>query len=329
MKALLLSAGLGTRLRPYTLQLPKPCIPFFGVPLSWYSLFLLDQVGCHDITVNLHHLPEKIQKLCRRPEVKKFKFQFSLEKEKPMGSGGALYYAKDKLAGSKSFFAINSDEVFIPSRRDILNNLVAHHQKTQSLATLLVTDHPDLRKTLKPIWIDKDGNIKGFGMSPPEGQVRPVHYTGCKIFSEDVLQLIPPGETHIFLETLVPAIAKGAVVNTVFDPCQWWETGDFQSFLKASGDVIEIMHRSPDKNYFKDVYAFLNKPYNLLTDVSGNRKVARDAAVILDREATDGIVFVDSDVRVSAKTQLKNALVNSGMSVEGPLADTMIFREDP
>lgn len=255
MKALLLSAGLGTRLRPHTLSTPKPCIPFMGVPLAAYSLYLLQQTSCRDVVANLHYLPEKVQSMLTSCRDKDFSFKFSLEKEKPMGSGGALFYAKQFLTGSQSFYAINSDEVFVPSRPDILQKLAQHHQSTNSLATLLVTDHPDLGKSLKPVWIDPQGNIIAFG-EKPAGNVRPVHYTGCKIFSEKVLELLPEGESHIFHDTLMPAILKGATVNTVFDSCNWWETGDIQSYNIAKNAALKIFSQKAESNYFQKVRSF-------------------------------------------------------------------------
>jgi mannose-1-phosphate guanylyltransferase len=327
MKALLLSAGLGTRLRPFTNQLPKPCIPFFGIPLSWYSLYLLHETQCRDVVVNLHYLPKKVQNLFDQFPVKDFSFQYSLEKDRPMGSGGALFYAKNLLAGSNSFFAMNSDEVFIPSNRDILLNLQTHHEKTKSLATLLVTDHPELGKSLKPVWIDKEGVVQAFGEKPNHPNVRPVHYTGCKIFSKDVLPLLPTGESHIFHDTLVPAMSKGALVNTLFDSCQWWETGNFASFMKATGDVIDIVHANPKSNYIRDVYSFVGKHFLFSTHIDGS-KIARHESAHGNPVHCQGVVFIDRGVSLKENITLNNTLVNEGTVVNTSLSDTMIFAED-
>jgi mannose-1-phosphate guanylyltransferase len=323
MKALLLSAGLGTRLRPYTNQLPKPCIPFFGVPLAYYSLFLLKQTNCREIAVNLHHLPEKIRELFARCPDKEFSFGYSFEESQPMGSGGALFYAKHLLADTDSFFAINSDEVFIPSRPDILVRLQEHHENTRSLLTLLVTDHPELGKTLKPIWVDSEGNVIAFGEKPQRPGVRPVHYTGCKIFSKDILPLLPSGESHIFHDTVVPAIQKGARVNTVFDPCQWWETGNFKSFLKATSDVIDLA-AAGKAGHFEKVYRFLGEKFQFSIS-TGQAKIAHHKSVKLAGVKTTGTVFIDEGVNLSAGITLHNTLINSGAKIETSLTDQMIL----
>jgi len=323
MKALLLSAGLGTRLRPYTNERPKPCIPFFGVPLAYYSLYLLKQTACRQIAVNLHHLPDQIQDLFAAFPDKGFSFSYSREDAQPMGSGGAIFYAKHLLADTDHFFAINSDEVFVPSRRDILGELQRHHEKTDSLLTLLVTDHPELGKTLKPVWIDGDGRVVAFGTKPNRGDVRPVHYTGCKIFSKDILPLVPPGESHIFHDTVAPALARGARVNTLFDQCRWWETGNFASFLQATGDVIEMTARQA-ATHFQDVYRLIGKEFNFDVDVRGAHRIARHASVKFDGTA-QGTVFIDEGAQLAGRMALRDCIINAGAKVDGNADGGMFF----
>ena len=63
INGILLSAGLGTRLRPYTYDTPKPAIPFLSIPLAVYPLTLLAEFEIQNLVVNTHHLPEKIENL--------------------------------------------------------------------------------------------------------------------------------------------------------------------------------------------------------------------------------------------------------------------------
>ncbi|HPI41645.1 MAG TPA: sugar phosphate nucleotidyltransferase, partial [Pseudobdellovibrionaceae bacterium] len=65
MKIMMLTAGEGTRLRPYTHKLPKPALPFLGVPLLTYPLTLVKDLGITDIVFNTYHLPELLKKTVR------------------------------------------------------------------------------------------------------------------------------------------------------------------------------------------------------------------------------------------------------------------------
>ncbi len=325
VKALLLCAGLGTRLRPFTNHLPKPAIPFFGLPLCYYSLYLLRKINCLDVTVNLHHLPAKIQNLLQKDELADFRFSFSLEKEKIMGSGGAIFHAKKFLQSADSFFAINSDEVMIPPSAEILNDLKNHHLKSKSLATLLVTDHPDLLKTLKPVWVNGEGVVRGFGDKPGTSEpLRPVHYTGYKIFSKDVLTLLPAGESHIFHDTLVPAMATGALVNTHFIDSHWWETGSFANLLTATADVIQLIHQVK-KNHLRDIYESFQKEFSFTTTIHGRDKVALHSTAAVSSNQCRGTVFVAEKTTSAADVVLQNCIVDKDLKLIKSQQDTLIL----
>lgn len=328
LNALLLCAGLGTRLRPYSHLRPKPALPFWGLPLCYYSLYFLKNIGVKDVTINLHHLPEKMNALALRPELSFFNFDFSLEKEKAMGSGGALYYARKYLQKSSAFFAINSDEVMIPATPLVLENLAAHFLKTQALATLLVTDHPDLQKTLKPVWINAEGVIRAFGDKPETTEtLRPVHYTGYKIFSKEVLPLLPPGESHIFHDTLVPALKKGALVNTLFIQCRWWETGSLQGLLQATGDCTRLVHSSADQNHFRNVYKSFDADFSYSTTATQDKSVAIHKSAQVQFDQCQGTVFVGAHASAAKTLQLKDCLIEAHVHVLQNQNQSMLLKD--
>lgn len=326
--ALLLCAGLGTRLRPYTNILPKPAIPFWGLPLCYYSLYFLKQIDCFDITINLHHLPEKIVQLSKEKDLSDFRFQFSLEKNQPMGSGGALFYAKKYLKNFSSFFAINSDEVMVPPSPQILADLAAHFQKSKALATLLVTDHPDLQKTLKPVWVNKEGVVRGFGEKPQlKEKLRPVHYTGYKIFSKDVLPLLPKGESHIFHDTLVPAMSRGALVNTLFVDCHWWETGSLQGLLNATAACTKLVHNSPKKNHMQKVYNSFEKDFSFLIKYNSKLQMAVDRTATVNTKLCKNTVFIGANTQIGPAVTVNHCIVDKNLKITQNLENTLVLNK--
>src|SRR5437016_1718556 len=100
MNALLLTAGLGTRFRPFTDILPKPGIPLLNVPIAFYNLHLCQQLGLDKLTANLHHLPQKMQSVFNEAQdqigVPLF---FSDESALVLGTGGAIKKARPTLEG--------------------------------------------------------------------------------------------------------------------------------------------------------------------------------------------------------------------------------------
>src|SRR3989338_7257764 len=105
MRAMILAAGLGTRMRPLTTHIPKPMVPVLGKPLIGHVLEVLKKAGIREVIVNLHHLPLSLKKYLRSQ--KNFKISFSLE-PKILGTGGGILKAKSFFQNQR-FVVINSD----------------------------------------------------------------------------------------------------------------------------------------------------------------------------------------------------------------------------
>lgn len=107
MKAMILAAGLGNRMRPLTDHTPKPLIGVNGKPLIEYHLENLQRAGIRDVVINLAYLGEKIRSYLGNGEQWNLQIRYSQEPE-PLETGGALSHALD-LLGDKPFLLINGD----------------------------------------------------------------------------------------------------------------------------------------------------------------------------------------------------------------------------
>src|SRR5438128_8193871 len=112
MKAMLLAAGYGTRLRPVTYAIPKPVVPLCGQPLIAWAIESLLGYGIRDFVVNLHHLPEPIERLLRE-RYREARFDFSYEPE-ILGTGGGVRKVRKLLDSEAEFFLVNGDTVQFP-----------------------------------------------------------------------------------------------------------------------------------------------------------------------------------------------------------------------
>ena len=182
MRALILSAGLGTRLKPLTEVLPKPMLPLLNRPILEHTLELLNRNGIQDIAVNLHHLPNKITS----------HFGSALQyfhEEEILGTAGAIRNCSDFIQG-ESFVIINGDIV-----SDInLKQVLKFHREKKSQVTLVVYQTKNMEQ-YQPIEIDPNGKIVRFPHSrlsqTVEGAKR-VIFTGAQIIEPEFLGLIPP-----------------------------------------------------------------------------------------------------------------------------------------
>lgn len=140
MKALILAAGLGTRLRPLTESMPKCLVPIAGRPLLDYHLKSLEKFGFDEALINTHYLPELVEKYIA--EYKngggKIKIKIAYEPEL-LGSAGTLRANKDFFSGEKNFAVIYADNLTNINYRKLLN----FHEKNNSDCTIACYFEPN------------------------------------------------------------------------------------------------------------------------------------------------------------------------------------------
>lgn len=239
MKLMLLAAGEGTRLRPYTLTTPKPAIPFLGIPLAFYSLFLLQDENISQVIVNTFHLPDKIHRLFHNHSLD---IQFSDEKETIRGSSGGLFLAKKYLEHEDAFFMMNADEVILPHIEGQFSEALKTHKSENRLATLFVMDHEEVGTKFGGVWTDSNGRILGFGKTQTQGSSEGHHFIGAFILSPRIFDYIPnetPG--NIIYDSLVQAISKNELIKIHRLHCDWFETGNPQDFNNAIQYCYELV----------------------------------------------------------------------------------------
>jgi len=110
MKAMVLAAGFGTRLRPLTDHIPKPLLPVGGRPMIEYTLLLLKKYGITEIIINLHHCGDQIIKTLGDGTQLGLSISYSDEQGEPLGTGGGLKKAEAFFEGAP-FLVINGDIV--------------------------------------------------------------------------------------------------------------------------------------------------------------------------------------------------------------------------
>jgi mannose-1-phosphate guanylyltransferase len=184
MKAVLLAAGVGSRLRPVTDSIPKCMVPIDGRPLLDIWLDALVRAGVNEVLVNLHHLPDTVRRhIAARtgpPAVRMF-FESQL-----LGSAGTLVANRQWLAEEKLFLACNADNL-----TDFdLRSLIDDHQEHDAIATLAVFHSPQ-PSAGGVVELDADGVIIGFA-EKPERPVSDLTNAGMYAFQPSVLDEMDP-----------------------------------------------------------------------------------------------------------------------------------------
>lgn len=313
MKAMILAAGLGTRLRPVTDKLAKPAVPFLNIPLLYYPLNLLREAGVDSLVINTHYHPEQIEALAHSIPGGGFKVDLSHEPGVPLGSGGGIWKAKDHLLGSGDFLVCNGDEVILPKERGVIGKFLDLHRKKNALATILVMHHPNVGTQFGGVWVDDQGNVKGFGKNPLAfgSGLRGYHYIGLLLLNERVFNYLPNGESNILYDALTAAIAKGEQVQTLVSDFTWFETGNPTDFLHATGESLKLLAygQGLDAQYLKEICRRFWRPGSEL-------RTTESALILVDPEAqipssaySSGFVVAGRGSVVNTDSRIENAIL--------------------
>jgi len=237
VRAMILAAGLGTRLRPLTLEIPKPVVPVLGRPLCGYAMEFLRSHGATEFLLNLHHGPEAVRERVDAWAAGRFPVEYAFEPE-ILGTGGGIVNAREFLRGG-TFVAANSDVI----ARFPLEEALSRHRETGALATLVL--FPDPAKRYTPVRVREDGRIAGFGEEAPAGAFEGF-FTGYQIVEPELLAHIPPGRPScIVRETYAPLIARGGPVHAFLSSGSFLDFGTPADYL---GGVIALLAERTDGN---------------------------------------------------------------------------------
>ena len=230
MKVMILAAGLGTRLRPLSLEIPKPVIPVLGQPLCGHPMAFLREHGAESFLLNLHHGQETVREKVTAWAADRFPVEFTLEPE-ILGTGGGIGNAREHLRGD-TFMTANSDAV----ARFPLEDALARHHTNGALATLVL--FPDRWKRYTPVRVREDGRIAGFGGAAPAGTFEGF-YTGFLIAEPEMLDRIPRGRPScIVRDTFIPLIATGAPIFAFVTEGSFLEFGTPEDYLRGTLDLL-------------------------------------------------------------------------------------------
>jgi NDP-sugar pyrophosphorylase family protein len=153
MKALILAAGLGERLRPLTDTIPKPLVEVGGRPLIHYSMMMLKHAGIGDVAINVHHLGGEIEKALGTGHAMGLNITYAPEPTL-LGTGGTLLALKDYF-GDEPFCVMNADNII-----DLdLTTMLAFHRDRGAIASFLLF-RPDNISRYSRIEIDHDSKIR-------------------------------------------------------------------------------------------------------------------------------------------------------------------------
>ena len=194
---MIFAAGLGTRLRPLTDNIPKALVPIAGKPLLEHVILKLKAAGFDEIIVNIHHFPTQIIDFLKEKNSFEIRIEVSNEQDMLLDTGGGIRNAAWFFDDGNPFLVHNVD---ILSNVD-LKALYNEHVTQNSLATLVVSK----RDTFRYLLFDDDNRLCGW-INEKTGETKPIHFTDISGYNKFAFAGIQALSSQIFniMENLEP-----------------------------------------------------------------------------------------------------------------------------
>jgi mannose-1-phosphate guanylyltransferase len=269
MKAMILAAGKGTRVRPLTYELPKPMIPLLGKPVMAYLIEHLAKHHVNEVMVNVSYLHEKIQQYFGDGHRFGIEIGYSFEGDisngtiipSPVGSAGGMRKIQD-FGGffNETTIVICGDAII---DLDITAAVAEHHRKG-ALVSLVAKEVPkDKVSDYGIVLTDENGKIISFQEKPSQSEARSnLASTGIYIFEPEAINLIPSGSTFDIGSDLFPLLVdKGLPFYAINQHFNWIDIGLVSDYWEVMqqlmlGEVPSM--KMPGKQIRPGVWVGLN-----------------------------------------------------------------------
>jgi mannose-1-phosphate guanylyltransferase len=303
MRAMILAAGLGTRLRPLTEQTPKPALPVVDVPNIVRTIAHLRRSGITELVVNLHHRPEALRALLGDGSALGVSIAYSEERPEILGTGGGIRRARD-LLGDGTFCVVNGDALFAPN----LAAAVAAHRASGAIATMVVRHDADAER-LGPVGIDSRNRVRRLvDVGSQRAGLEVCMFTGVHVLEPEIFALLPENGC-IVRGAYMPLVRSGGPIGAYVESGTFCDLGTPRTYLDAnvglaSGRVPFAGYEPPPRGVHVGEGASLSSSCTLLegTVVEKGARVGDGvvlarclvrAGAIADESATDVIFCAD------------------------------------
>jgi mannose-1-phosphate guanylyltransferase len=312
-QAFVLGAGLGTRLRPLTDEVPKPLVPIFQKPLITFAFDHLLGIGIEKLVVNTHHQPQRFEEAFPEKTYRGVPLHFRHEPVLLETAGGIANVAD--LLGKEPFLVYNGDILTdMP-----LQPLLEEHRRAGNMVTL------GLRSGAGPRHISFDresGRITDIRNLLGKGLPEEFIFTGIYIVEPQFLSWLQPGVKRSVIPHFLEMIRRSAPLGgVVIDEGEWWDVGTRAAYMQ--------LHRDLPKLQFPRYQ--LNGDYSWRDCVHPTARIA-DGAQLRGASVAGAGVHVAADAvledtiawpgaEIASRSELRNCIVRAHRKAEGILRD--------
>lgn len=305
LRALVLTAGFGTRLEPLTTFIPKPLVPVCGEAMAGHTLRRLRAIGCEVAAMNLHHLAEAIPQHFGRAfyglPLRYFR------EEEVQGTLGALWAPRRLLGDCDAFLILNGDTLCDWP----LARLVRRHVRSGAAATLLVHRREPAKELGGGVALDRDRRVVAIRDSAPIGEVASRHvFAGAHVLSPRLLERVEHRPGDIVTELYQPLLAEGAQVQAVVTDSPWFDLGTPERYLESTLAWARI-----DGPRWPRRHEVISPLAAVSPSATVRRAVIEEEAILEDDVTVEGSIVLGG-ARVGRGSRIRGSIVGPRVSLQ-------------
>jgi mannose-1-phosphate guanylyltransferase len=310
MKAMVLAAGLGTRLRPLTYEITKPMVPVLDRPVMEHIVELLERHGFDEVIANLHYFPDSIREYFGE----RLSYRFE---EELLGTAGGVRGCAE-FFGEEPFLVISGDAL-----TDIdLGAFVARHREAGGVATLAVKQVADTRE-YGVVLHDREGRITGFQEKPaPEEALSDLGNCGIYLFEPRIFDYFPARPFVDWAQDVFPVLLENDVPFHIHEVREYWnDVGSLSELRRGTFDALrgELHVQVEGEEVSPGVIVAGGadgSPLRPDTEVEGPVWIGRDVR-IGDSVRLMGPIVLGDGASVGSGAQLRESIVFPGTDIAG------------
>ncbi len=239
MRAMILAAGHGTRLRPLTNDIPKPLVRFQGKPMLEIIIERLLLSGIEKIVVNIHHLAGQVVEFLRSRDYYNGRVLISDETDRLMDTGGGVLKARELLDNGEPFILHNVD---VYTNLDI-SQLVAAHKQYNALITIAVKKRTPSRSLL----FDEQNSLSGWQnnktgekriIRDSKGNLTDYGNSCVYVINPEFFRLVSASEPVSLTDLYLDLARTHPIKSFVHNQDYWYNLGLYDTFIKAEAEVV-------------------------------------------------------------------------------------------
>ena len=321
-KAMVMAAGVGSRLGVLTQNTPKPLVPVINKPVMDILLEKLKYYGIESVIANTHYLGEQIQKRYSENSPVDIDFNFIYEDELS-GTAGGVRKCMDFFKDEEDFLVVSADGLHDAD----LNRIITSHLESGCIATMAVigVQHDEVSH-YGVVVPSGDYTVSEFQEKPPVQEAKSnCINTGIYVFNKKIFEFIPQGIKYDFAKNVFPALLEaGEKINTYKIHSYWSDIGTVEQYIQSNYDALakKVMifdapiRRNLDARYVLGENVKLDNSVKLLDNcvIGNNCQIGSD--VVLKNVILWDNVKIKSGVRLENVVAARGAVIGASVKNE-------------